>query len=246
MKMKKHTLITLSCSAALLALCAGAPLVSAYLTDRDSTSNLVTIGSVKTELIEPAWPGNDSDDVQDIVPNQEIDKDPQLVNTGKNDSLCFMKIEVPVAYLVTAQDDGTRSAAAYTEVFSLLGDRDADPADGINDEWELLGLTYLDADGNETSLTPADGEGAPVKAVRIAGYTSRTSPQETTSSVFDRIRLVNLVEGQLEETEQSVVLTGMVIQADYIADVDTSADRLSKSVLEQVCSVYFNQNASAE
>ena len=40
--------------------------------------NIATVGDVKIDLEEPGYPGNDSEEVAAILPNQEIVKDPQV------------------------------------------------------------------------------------------------------------------------------------------------------------------------
>ena len=91
----------------------------AYLTDNENTVNTFTVGKVKIDGIEPSYPGNDSDDVKDLVPNEEIAKDPQLKNTGVNDAIAFIKVTVPVEDVTLVADDGTKSAKAPQEIFWL-------------------------------------------------------------------------------------------------------------------------------
>lgn len=68
----------------------------AYLTDHEETENVFTIGKVQVDLTEPDWPGNESDEVPSLIPNQEIPKNPQITNTGDTDAIVFMIMETPV------------------------------------------------------------------------------------------------------------------------------------------------------
>ena len=44
----------------------------AYLTDRGSVTNTFTVGQVTVDLSEPDYPGNDAEQVRNLVPNQEV------------------------------------------------------------------------------------------------------------------------------------------------------------------------------
>ena len=84
-KSKKQLLRTLIACGLVVSVAAGGTV--AYLTDAETATNTFTIGRVQIDLEEPGYPGNDSDEVKNIVPNQEIMKDPQIENTGNNDAL---------------------------------------------------------------------------------------------------------------------------------------------------------------
>jgi len=83
------------------------------------------------------------------------------------------------------------------------------------------------------------------KAVRrLFGYKSRVAKDGKTSPLFTAIKLANVIEGQLEETSKSVSIDSYAIQADYITDIDTSGNALSKDTLQSVYDVYFRQSGS--
>ena len=46
------------------------------------------------------------------VPNQEIPKDPTVVNTGNNDEIVFVSFDIPMKTVKTAEYDGTVQAEA--------------------------------------------------------------------------------------------------------------------------------------
>lgn len=77
-KSKKQLLRTLIACGLVVSVAAGGTV--AYLTDAETATNTFTVGKVKIDLEEPGYPGNDSDEVKNIVPNQEIVKDPQIEN----------------------------------------------------------------------------------------------------------------------------------------------------------------------
>lgn len=67
----------------------------AYLTDSEGAANVVTVGKVQIDLEEPGYPGNNSDEVKRVIPNQAIVKDPQVENTGNNAALIYLKVDIP-------------------------------------------------------------------------------------------------------------------------------------------------------
>ncbi len=235
----------------------GPGLASAYLTDTESTSNTTTIGRIRVDLEEPHWPGNDSPEVTDIVPNEEIPKDPVMENTGDNDAVFFASYSIPVENLILAADDGTRQPRANAELFLTSADaldttgRIADSASFAagtynTADWELLKTEYLDAGGEVLPEAGLTSEG--VKTVRrLFGYKSRVARDSVTSPLFTAIKLANVIEGQIEDSSRSVQIDSFAIQADYIADIDTSGEgALDRAVLSGIYEVYFNQSAAVD
>jgi hypothetical protein len=249
----------------------------AFLTDEESTYNTFTIGDVGLDVIEPNYPGNDSDEVTHIVPNQEIAKDPELVNTGDNDAVAFAEFSVPiVADLVVADSTGKRQEAADTEIFQILhavvtneadGSTTTTYEEGINSDWTLLYKTYYDKDGNkigDSIATDTFDQTVTVEGAAYATYTvaytkpllgtddSTTDDQyNKTTSVFDKVRLVNLVEGYIDNTAQSIEVSGLAIQSDWISSdlidenhkVKTDDDGIiADADLKTIYNMYMTQN----
>ena len=73
------------------------------------------------------YTSNDSDEVKNIIPNQEIVKNPQIENTGNNDALVFIRVEIPQETF-TDEDDGT-GGQKKQDLFRLKG---------VSDQWEPL------------------------------------------------------------------------------------------------------------
>lgn len=110
--------------------------VSAYFTDQDEKTNTFTVGKVTIDLEEPEWDkkpdenGNDiPDEAENMTPNQTIEKDPQVKNTGTNDAFVYMTVEVPCKKIVTVNNDGTRNPEAVRELYTYQTDS----------SWKLLG-----------------------------------------------------------------------------------------------------------
>lgn len=86
MKLNKVLLTTLS-----LVLVATIAIGStlAYFTDRDSATNVFTIGNVAIELNE------DFEQGATLIPGVDIEKKPTITNTGKNDAWVWATIAIP-------------------------------------------------------------------------------------------------------------------------------------------------------
>ena len=69
---------------AVLAGTAAAGGISAYFTDNDTATNTFTVGKVSLDLEEPNWVPPEN-----ITPEQEMKKDPQILNSGDKQRICF-------------------------------------------------------------------------------------------------------------------------------------------------------------
>lgn len=93
-KTTKQMVIGMTACAMVGALAVGGTM--AYLTDHEETENVFTVGKVQVDLTEPDWPGNDSEEVKNLVPNQELPKNPQVTNTGNTDTIVYMVMNAPL------------------------------------------------------------------------------------------------------------------------------------------------------
>ena len=65
--------------------------ICAYFTDTDSAVNNFTVGEVKIDLDEPSFP---TPPPEDVPPGGEVEKDPQVENTGKNSAYVLSLIHI--------------------------------------------------------------------------------------------------------------------------------------------------------
>lgn len=114
--------VAVSASAAAVAglMMIGGASILAYLTDEEKTVNTFTVGRVNVDLEEPNYPGNDSASVKNLVPNEEVNKDPQSENTGENDLISYIAYDIPVVLARTAGTDGTREAGGEKHPIELF------------------------------------------------------------------------------------------------------------------------------
>ena len=100
--MKKKNIITIfSIVIALGILITGG--ILAYLTDTDQKTNVFTVGSVKINLTEENWNPTSG---EDILPGDEISKDPKIDNVGKNSAYVYIKVEQPSVTLANNTEGG--------------------------------------------------------------------------------------------------------------------------------------------
>ena len=69
-------------------------------------------------------------------------KDPQIENTGNNDALAFLRVEVPQE-MFTDGDDGT-GAQKKQDLFRLKG---------VSDQWELLRTETVTGENGKAKTT---------------------------------------------------------------------------------------------
>lgn len=210
--------------------------ISAYLTDTDRAINTFSIGEVQIDTLEPHYPGNGSDEVKDLVALQEVPKDPQIKNSGKNRAIVYSQVDIPMQVIITAADDGTRQPLANTELFDFRT-TDGD-FDSTNDGWVLLETKYVTADGETSSQADA------AYCRRLYGYETQLEEDEITSSVFDVVRFCNVIENQIDNTTHNIVLTSYGIQADNIAELTTAHydDVMDSEQLRKIYNVYVAQS----
>lgn len=90
--MKKKKILTMVAAVALVAVI-GVGATLAYFTDKDSKTNVVTMGKVDIKLDEPEFSQNPDDTITDVKPNQTIVKDPKItVEEGSLDAYVRAKI----------------------------------------------------------------------------------------------------------------------------------------------------------
>lgn len=195
MKSKNGKKVKLTILSLMLVACLTVAGVSAYFTDADTATNTFTIGKISLDLQEPHW---DPDDARDLTPLKEITKDPQIKNDGVNPEYVFLEVVVPYANVVTANADGTRNAAADTELFFYT----------VNSGWTEIGTPRKDAAAGTVTHLYAYGSNSAMTAL---------AKDAITPTLFDSVTFANVVEDQmLEESTQNIVINAYGIQTENI------------------------------
>lgn len=234
----------------------------AFFTDGDEKNNELTVGNVTIDFSEPNWnPNRDDDndgvpDKDEAIPEQEIPKDPQITNTGKNRAFVFMKVTVPYRKIVVTDDAGKKQPLADTELWTYDvtpgwieiknpdtkydGGVDDDTAEGSGTglalkDTEKQTVTHLYAYASPDAMTPLD-------APTPKGANTTTPP------LFKWIKFANAVEDQgLENTRQDVLIKAYAIQSTNVNDEKTALDGNNadgKVKPEQVWAVFTTQDTA--
>lgn len=235
MRNGKRALVTAAACVMVSAMAAGGTF--AYLTDNESAVNTFTVGKVQVDLTEPDYPGNDSDEVKDLVPNEEVKKNPKVTNTGVNDALIFMTVEVPVKDVTLVASDGTKGTKEPTELFWF---KDTDDTQGTfannfnTSDWMQLTEkeTYGDADGSTTTY--------------VFAYRTAVAADAETASLFDKVQLKNIIENEITPgTAQDIRVRTYAIQASEVLDGDHDlTDGLTENDFNKIYDIYLKQAGS--
>ncbi len=223
-KSKKKLTLAIAACALTLTLAFGGTM--AYMTDSEGVTNTVTVGQVSIDLEEPGYPGNDSDEVKNVIPNQEVIKDPQVENTGINDALVFLRVEIPLE-TYTDEDDGTWTQKKQ-DLFRLKD---------VSDQWELL---------RTETITGTDGK---EKTSYVYGYKKALAKNSTTDKLFQKVQMKNAMESDLSGNVEDIVVTACAIQATDIPDIDLtpgSDGTIDKDALDQVYEIFLKQSGDAK
>lgn len=263
MKKKNKKLATMAACGLIAAVSVGAS--AAYLTDGETATNTFTVGKVTVDLSEPNY--NPEDDVP-RVPNQEISKDPTVTNTGDNDEIVFVSFDIPMSDVKLAGYDGTvQGESSNQELFDFRAS--TGKYTSVNDGWVQIGdAIEVDEDGDDIAdyTTYVYGYNKVVKAaveakeaVGTPGDDDYVAPVEAVKatvvpSVFDYIRLANIVEGQLEGEKLNVPVRAYAIQADFLQNADNSemndnievGDNMTEDTLTQIFDIYKTQNSTED
>ena len=154
-----------------------------------------------------------------MTPNQTIEKDPQVKNTGTNDAFVYMTVEVPCKKIVTVNNDGTRNPEAVRELYTYQTDS----------SWKLLG---------SVDVTDETGEKTAVKHLYAysgaQGTCTVVKPQETTKNLFREVTFVNAMEGQgLENGMYKIGIKAYGIQTTDLNGGTNNAAEIWKIISNQ-------------
>lgn len=226
---KKRLAVTAAACALLGAVAIGGTL--AYLTDTEKASNEFEITGLSIDLTETNW---DDTAAAKIRPQQAVEKNPVVLNTGDNDAAAFIKLESPVINGDTAPLElftyGTGTDTDDVLASSTFG------ADWIQLSKELNAdkTAYVYYFGYNKVLAAADG-----------------SSYDATAALFDYVELANLKKEQITGNEaQQIVVTAFAIQADDVAVDGTKlvldADNIGAENLSRLKTAYLTDESAED
>lgn len=182
--------------------------VSAYLTDYEKVSNQFTVGKVEVDLTEDNWKPEENTKIE---PGKDVAKDPVITNTGINDAFVYLEVSIPMADVITATDDGSRLEKKMQELFTFEA----------KESWIQL--------KSETIET---------NQVYVFAYHRILKPQESTESLFDTVKFINIVEGQLDGEELAIPVHAYAIQSSYTGGEASDFEEQARAAYDK----YVNQN----
>lgn len=226
--------------------------VFAFLTaTTDTKENKFTVGNIKIDIDEGPWdysltvdtpnengetdgiPDGDTntngipDYAENIVSGMIMEKAPRIINTGSNEAWVYFLVQIPVADVVIAADngsvekneDGTVKITENAELFKLYKSNGAQGyTEGYNDvAWEELEgavkETYTEIEGQKYINKVYACKN------KIAASTESDTTDET-SALFDAVRFANVTEAFATATTEplAVKVTGLAIQTDTSFD----------------------------
>jgi len=218
----------------------------AFLTDTEEVTNVFTAGDVAGELLEPNYPGNDSEEVQDTVPNEEIAKDPKVIDTSISDAIVFMTLDSPMSKITVIKDDGSVDTPLSTNELYWFKDK-ADVAskheNNFDEGWEELVEkemyilidennveTYVESSADALDAAQAQTVGTnkrlvkryvfaykqPIQGNSTKDGTAQTEENKQTTELFDKVQLKNVVENEVDNTVQHIGIRAYLIQASSV------------------------------
>lgn len=201
-KNKKNIMFSLLIFALAVAI-AGVGGTLAFLTkNTEKRANNFTFGNVSIELTEEEWEKLPPKD-KIIYPEKTIPKDPVIKNTGKNDAYVYMEVKVPMAEVRIYDEDGKIEDAKMRDLFTFKE----------NDGWEKLDLTKEEEYSDDYHVylyvynKPLDND--------------PLSPNNSTSPLFDEVKVIPMVEGEDElkmDSSIEIPITAYAIQSEYVKE----------------------------
>ena len=186
--------------------------VSAYLTDYEKVSTEFTVGNVDIERTEPEWQPEEN---KKIEPSKVIHKDPQITNTGTNDAFVYMEVSIPMANVEAAAENGERLGKKVQELFYFEA----------KDSWMQLSVQNTES-----------------RRTYTYAYNKILKPQETSEALFDTVKFLNLILGQLDGHTFEIPVRAYAIQTSYTGG---SSDNLSEQI-KAAYEKYVNQNKNQD
>ena len=158
---------------------------SAYLSIETAVlHNAIIPGSISINLEEDEWK---EDFGKNIMPGQEIPKNPRVQNVGRNETWMFLKVGIPIRNICIVNPATKRALPRQdTELF----------------EFEASGRWQLISSQRETDTM-----------WYVYGFQDSVKPEGRTDCLFEKIKAVSYLEGEINETESlTIPVTAQAVQ----------------------------------
>lgn len=225
-----------------------------YLVRKKTANNVFSVGLVELTVVEDEFPDNEQD--RWIVPKGFLPKDPRIVNTGSVDVYVFAEVIVPYEQVLLILDEGEDmrkpdpQGRQYRELFNLFSeDEYAVSGAETNDFTAGFSVTEHGAFTYEPHwlfIRSREDTTAQTHSY-LFGYNALLTTEaghNTTTTIFDKIQLLNILEGDLpEDAVRTITIKAYGIQSDELKGNVTIADptNITKHELQQLYLYYQNQ-----
>ena len=142
-------------------------------------------------------------------------KGERITNTGTNDAFVYMEVSIPMANVEAAAENGERLGKKVQELFYFEA----------KDSWMQLSVQNTES-----------------RRTYTYAYTKILKPQETSEALFDTVKFLNLIEGQLDGQTFEIPVRAYAIQTSYTGG---SSDNLSEQI-KAAYEKYVNQNKNQD
>ena len=179
----------------------------AYLMkETNREANGFTFGNAGIELKEDKW-NKLTDEDRIVYPGKVVTKDPTVTNTGETAVYAYLEVKIPRAKVRTVDSDESITEATVHNLFSYIPDRNWIEIENTSDsEWNT----------------------------RVYAYNKILKPGEDTTNLFESVKYLNIVEGELEkDTRLDMPINAYAIQTGYLNEkgatqTDKMKDAFSK------------------
>lgn len=231
--MKKIKKIYIALAASALIVCIAA-FTTAYLTETDLATNRFTLGDVDIRLKEPNYPHDPDERILSF--GQRMQKDPFIVNKGKNDVIVFLKLTVPLETVTLLDENGQKITEPYSTPCEILNFVSADDNEFTTDTQLSIGNNWVLLSEETRTIGTDSG----IK-VYVFGYCIRLKQGESTTNLFDTIYLKSFIEQSnitLSARDINVIACG--IQADNIGVAEETDGKYSQESLNAAYAKIFD------
>ncbi|MBQ9808491.1 MAG: hypothetical protein IJM55_06450 [Ruminococcus sp.] len=237
--MERKKIRALSLSLASVTVIAG---LAAYFTSSDTVTNSFSANDLQIRVIEPNWKDDPT-----IVPEQKVDKDPMIVNTGKTPAYVFMKVTVPAQKVTIEKASGDDEKGEYLANTAVPLFRFID-SDGNYTEDPLSSAQVYNSDWHLMETAENKGSSRTVESYTyLYAWTDKAEPSDemavldpgetTDTPLFNEVILCNAREdSSLPGSTQKISIEVFGIQTEHLKAsgvTETQADKVWQHLSEQ-------------
>ena len=213
--------IAVICSAVALTLIGS---TIAYFTSTDAATNKFVGSRFDIILIETKW---NPETAKEVMPGDELDKNPQVMNIERADAYVFLRVTVPCDTEMVDNDNGTPKgtigADGRVPMYKFMVSQGTDPEtyqsdDSLSAKQKIHDNRWILLSENNTDYTDYDKDKQ--QYVYVYAYAENSSliplkKGEITEPLFDKLQLWNFSEREYDSgKDHSVRVEALGIQTD--------------------------------